>query len=141
MAPLNASGTAIVWLEPNYSAKYRDADGKWVRKSTGTRDRDSARRIAAQWESAAKLRQERVIDPRAERIAEHAQRSIDTHLSDYIAHLATKHGTLAHRERTEKYIREFIDAGQWQTIGDIDADDVNRHAAAVKEKGLAARSI
>lgn len=140
--PLTADGgRLVVGVQAKYSAKYKNAAGRWVRRSTGTVDKAAAQRNANQWEAEASLRRSGVIDRRQERREAHAQRPIGEHLQSYVDHMATKGGTAKHRKRTKAYIQEFIDAGDWQTLGDIDSEHTNAHAAKLRKGGMAARTI
>jgi integrase len=141
-SPVVPEGGRIVHgIDPNYSAKYRDGSGKWVRKSTGTSDKDSAQRIAKQWEADAKLRREGVIDDKQAKQATESKRSIAEQLDAYVAHLATKAGTEKHRNRVKMHINEFATYGKWKTIRDIDGDSVEKHAETMLKSGASTRTV
>ena len=65
---------------PTFYAKYRDRHGNWIRRSTGTTDLRTARRVAKEWESQELLRREGVIDPRADELAQHDRVSLKDHI-------------------------------------------------------------
>ena len=51
-----------IWKHPktdNWIARYRGSEGKWVNRSTGTKDGKEAERIAAQWKLDAERDRER----------------------------------------------------------------------------------
>lgn len=134
-------GRIIDSIDRCYSAKFRDANGKWVRKSTGTSDRDAAKQIASKWEADSRRRRTGVIDAVDESLADHASKPIADQLDAFIKTRATKGGTEEHRVRTRRQIEEFVDAKGWQTIGDIKSDDVADHVESLKAAGSAARTI
>lgn len=140
-APTTPDGKAVLAVETKYSAKYIDASGEWVRKSTGTSDRESAVKIAKQWETDAKNRREGSVDVHAERLTGQGKRPIAEHLDAYLDHLATKNDTENHRNRTRSFCEEIIEAAGWMTVRDIEAEPVNRYAAAMLKNGKASRTV
>ncbi|MGB7328199.1 MAG: tyrosine-type recombinase/integrase [Rubripirellula sp.] len=140
-APLTIDGTNIIRIGRTYHAKFLNQRGKPVQRSTGTADSREATRIANKWESDEQLRRSGVIDIRVEQASKQGGRCIEEVLTSYIAFLATKNGNAKHRSQTEKYIREFIVAGEWKTIGDIEADSVTRHAERLLASKMAPRTV
>lgn len=128
-------------IDRNYSGKYRDERGKWQRKSTGTSDRESAKRIASEWESDARLRSEGVINTESERLAAFAVRDITEHADAFVDHLTTKNGTAKYRNRVRTYIDEFIEVGQWDSLRSFEAATVREHAAKLLAGGIASRTV
>src|SRR5437867_12035973 len=70
-----------------YSAAFADHTGKRKTRCTRTADLAVAERIAKKWEADAMLRRAGVIDPAMEGISDQAQRSIESHLTDYESRL------------------------------------------------------
>lgn len=140
-APLTAEGDAIIRAGRKYHAKYLDRHDQYVQKSTGVSDEREALRVATRWEDDEALRKRGVIDVRAEQASKQGGRAIDEVLADFIAYLATKNGTKKHRSRTESYIKEFITAGEWKKVSDIEADTVTRHAEKLLATDWAPRTV
>ena len=141
-AKLTPDGCRIVTgIDPNYSAKYRNSRGNWVRKSTGTSDREDAKRIANTWESEAKLRAEGAVDERAEQMNARGNRYIAEVVNAHMAYLATKNGTEKYRKRVRKYIDEFIDFGAWKLLRDIESESVLKRAETLLAQGMAPRTV
>ncbi len=128
-------------IDPSYSAKYRDSSGKWVRRSTGTSDKDAATRIAKQWEADERLQREGVINQALVKQNAELSKSISDQLQAYIDHLATKAGTQKHRNRVKMHVSEFVTFGKWKSLRDIDSDSVARHAAAMLKAKTATRTV
>lgn len=78
---------------------YTGADGKTIRRTTGTRDKTDATRILRQWEDAANLARHGLHNTNAR---------IDTLLTQYMIYL--NHRSDVHREKTEQRLRRIIDA-------------------------------
>ncbi len=100
-----------------------------------------AQRIAKQWEAAAALRREGVIDAALEAIADQSQRTIESHLADYEAKMQAADRSEKHIASTVRYIRELANAAEWRTAADITADGAARYASNLREQGQSARTI
>ncbi|MCM2374447.1 tyrosine-type recombinase/integrase [Aporhodopirellula aestuarii] len=140
-AVVPAGDRIILSVDRCYSAKFRNERGKWKRQSTGTSDRDAAKQIAAKWEADAQRRRTGVIDTVLEELAAQAEKPLVEQIDAFIRFRATQGGTEEHRSRTRKHIEEFADAGKWENIANIHADDVTSHVETMSAAGASARTI
>ena len=125
----------------NYYAEWYDHTGKRRCKSTRTTDKAAALRIAKKHEADAALRREGVIDSTLDAIGKESRRTVESHLADYEAYLRAADRTDRHIVDTIRYVRKIATAFDWSTVGKIKADDVNKYATNLKERGLSARTI
>lgn len=139
-SPVDHTESALLVVDDNYTGDFRIGDRR-VRKSTRVSDKAVAQRIANQWEADERLRIEGVIDDVDVSLAKHGVMPIGDHVSAFIAFRATDDGTEEHRERTRKHIAEFIAAGDWKTIRQVNTDDVTRHVGELRKAGSASRTI
>jgi len=115
---------------------------KWV--STGSEEKSIAKQIAAKIISDAALRFHGIIDPDLERYQKEAARTIEEHLTDFIPRLETRYtGAKANVNVVGQlsYIRGFAGFAELETIGDINADSMNRYIVHLADAGKSARTI
>jgi len=115
-APLSKNGDKIVVCSPIYTIRYKDENGytRWV--TSGTADKDAAKRIATQLETRASQIQLGLISPAQERYAQQAARPLIEHLADYSDCLRHKGNTEKHVRMTKNRIREVLERGQIRFI-------------------------
>jgi integrase len=125
----------ISWFEPTARGKKRRT------KSSGTTCKRTAQRIANEHEAQAALKRSGIIDVVADEIAKQSNRSIESHLGDFIAKLEAAGRSTKHIDDTQRKIRAVADFARFETAGDITPDGVNRLANSLKADGLSARTI
>jgi integrase/recombinase XerD len=136
-----------------YQRKYRTPDGEWksgltwwclffvngVRhhESLGTRDKRAAELVAADRLRRAELKAAGIADP----FEQHAEKSLEDHVSDFEA-------TLRGRGVVEKYVRDrvgclraYLDATRAERLKDLDLPGASRWISTLRKSGLAARSV
>ncbi len=127
-----------------YIAAWLDRQRQRQTASTGTTDKAAAKRIANKWEADAALRREAVIDASAELIQIQAVRSIEEHLTDFVARMKSAQRSALHVAHTCRMIRRVAKASTWERAADISADGMNRFASALadrSDRGSSARTI
>jgi len=121
-------------------AVYTDENGQ-RRMRAGYTDRRETQRLAERLEDQARQMRDGLIDPAAERRAEHGRRPLAKHRDDFAADLRSR-GT---SEKQVKRLTRAIDAAgsdcEWGTIRDIDSGSFARHVEALKARGLSAAAI
>ncbi len=132
--------SVLLVVDDNYTADYFIGTRR-IRKSTRVSDKVVAQRIADQWKHENRLEAEGVFDDVDAALAKFRLMPIAEHIKAFIDFRATDGGTEEHRERTRKQIQEFVEAGDWQTIRNIQIDDVTQHVAKLKKSGMASRTI
>ncbi|MGP1347133.1 MAG: hypothetical protein ACTS3F_10770 [Phycisphaerales bacterium] len=109
------------------------------RRSTGTRSKAEAGRILAAWVERENQRRAGLIDRRAETIAEHAGKPIETHLTDWLGTLANR--TAKHRTMTDKRVRRMLTDCGIRTLSDLDPVKIERWMIDRQTAGDAAKTI
>ena len=122
-------------------ASWKDHTGKRHTQCTKTTDKATAERIARKHEADAALRRDGVIDPTLDAIGKESKRTIEAHLADYESKLRAANSTEDHVTRTVGYIRKIAGFAEFTTVGDINADGVNRYAGMLRDLGRSARTI
>lgn len=112
--------------------------------STGSSEFSIAKQAAAKILSDASLRFHGIIDPDLERYQKEANRTIEEHLTDFLPRLETRYtGTKARINIVGQlnYIRGFASFEDLKTIGEINADSMNRYIVHLADAGKSARTI
>ncbi|MEQ9380037.1 MAG: recombinase XerD, partial [Pirellulales bacterium] len=125
----------------SYYVSWRDENGKRRVKSAKTTDKATAKRIAAKLEADVALRSHGVIDRSTEVTERESKRPVDSHLSDFDSKLRAAGRTDRYVTETIAYIRRLIEAGGWETISNICAEDVTHYARGLQDKGRSSRTV
>lgn len=104
-----------------YTIQYVDHLGK-RRTERAFTDKGLSEQLAAQRESAARLRTTGMIDPEQERFADHKQSPIADHLAAFETSLADT--TPKHARLTMARVRSIVEFGEMQTLAEIDLESV-----------------
>lgn len=138
----NGQGTLFKRVQGGpWIARYLTHDKKWKEQSTRTTDRRDAERIISKLVSQAALRTSGVIDPQLEGILQQAQRTIESHLSDYEAKLNAGRRNPRYVATALHHVREIATHRGWSLASDLSAEGVNHYAADMKTQGLSGRTI
>ncbi len=127
-ACLNDDGTYSIKCERSvWTARFRDADGFIVSKSTGCRNRESAQVRLAEFVREAERVAAGIVTTEELDIASFSKSSITAQVEEYIEYL-TRRGKAAKRIRfTKSYLLECADGCNWETLGGLNADDLQRY--------------
>ncbi len=115
-APLCKDGHGIVVKSPIYTMRYKDENGYTRWATSGTTDKDAAKRMAAQLETRASQIRQGLISPTEERYAKQAARPLGDHLAEYADYLRHKDNSAKHVRMTVQRIREVLDQGELRSI-------------------------
>ena len=140
-APLNEAGDKIILEAQFYTIQHFDHEGKRKKVSTRYADKDAAKQYANQLEKEAEDRRRGMIDPEQEKLLNEGQRPLSEHRTDFENAMRSPGRTEKYVTQTIRYIRQIAKASEWTILADISADDVNRFAGDLTEKGLSARSV
>jgi len=142
-APVQTSsgGSLKIRVEcANWMARYRDADGLIVERSTGCRDKQAAAAVLSQWQRRVELVKAGVVSKSEDRIADYAATPLADHLADYRDCLQAKGTTERHRQEVEQMAsRVFSDCGM-KTLSDVEAAPIERWLNARQSEGMGARN-
>ncbi|GMV95126.1 MAG: hypothetical protein AMXMBFR82_49040 [Candidatus Hydrogenedentota bacterium] len=109
-----------------YLARYKDADGKTVTRSTGCRTQDAARSELARFEREAERERVGALTPRERRFLDHGNRSVLEHVADYTSALVSRGTTQEHVDNTERFLKFMIDACGWNLLRDMNREAFER---------------
>ena len=118
----------------NWWYSYVDHTGKTISRSSKTKDKATAERIANKAEGDAALRRDGVIDPIAEAMVKEGQRSMESHLADYEAKLRTAGRDDKHVGSTLQNIRSICGWAGFEILADVAADPVSKFAGSLRTK-------
>ncbi len=122
-------------------ASYYDHAGKRREHSTRTTDRQAAERILTKLVADTALRRDLVIDPRDDRFATEGRRPLTEHVKAYIAHCGHAGQAPHHVGQKETQLEAMIAGSKATRLAELTADALELHLAALKERGLSARSV
>jgi integrase len=122
-------------------ACYWDHAGKRREHSTRTTDRQAAERILNKLVADAALRRDLVIDPREDRFATEGRRPLSEHVAAYIAHCRHAGQAPHHVAQKQTQLTAMIAGSKATRLAELTADALERHLAALKDRGLSARSV
>lgn len=120
---------------------YIDEHGKRTSPRVGFTDRRATEDHARKLEERAKQIAAGHIDPRAEKRAADARQPIAVHVERFASHLAAKGGTQNHVERTRRTVEAAIAAADWTTVLQVDCEPAAAYLKAMRDRGVAARTI
>jgi integrase len=124
----------------NWIVQWYDADGKRRSKSSRTTDKQAAQRIASKIVADVQLRKEGVIDRTLDKFVFQKKRNLIEHFDEYAAHQSSRAG-VNHVDLTRSFLDKIVEFNAWVTLGDVEADGVNRYAQMLSGKGRAPRTV
>lgn len=124
--------TGTAWI-----AEFRGADGIVRRRSTKTGDKSAAQQLAADWERTDRRNAAYGINAN---LAEHAQRTLADHVSDWHRALMDNGATQAYADLSKKRVQSILNAIKATRFVDIDANKVVAHLAQRRRKKLSIES-
>jgi integrase len=132
-------------FKPKGSAKYvidyTDENGHRRRKKTRCGDKAVAERIAKDIENRVSLRKEGLIDPAAERFAEHEKKPIGEHLDDFIATMEAHHCNPKYIRTTRTYLERIISRARVGRLSQLTLSAVELALGAIaRDLDLSART-
>jgi integrase len=115
--------------------EYRDADGV-VQRTPGYRDHKATEQKAAELERNVERRQSGLVDT----FTEHRKRPLKDHLSDYEAHLTSKHVCERHKNQVMERLRACLKSCHFSHLQDIDPTPVERFLSLLVAEGKSLRT-
>jgi integrase len=136
-----------------YQRTWKDPDGEtrtgrtwWVQYvvggvrvnvSTGTRDKRAAELIAGDIVRKAELKRAGIADP----YADHLERSLDDHLTDFLTTLRARNVVAKYVKDREDCLTRFLRESGAKRLKDFTLVAASKHVEAVKATGVGARSV
>lgn len=131
----------VQFVSDCWYVRYRDADGRMRRESTGCRDRQAAQKVLADILADVEKVKTGILTPNEKEIAAHGQRPLREHLEEYLAHLARK--LVRGRKVSPRYcqnvrgrLARLFDECRFFRLRDIAPDKVECWLEATEAKGL-----
>ena len=137
MAKRRSNGTGTLFKRTEggpWIASWFDHTGKRRERSARTTDRAAAERILAKRVADSALRRDGVVDASLDEIAQQSQRTIESHLNDFEARMKAAGRSGKHVRSTLTFIRSVATFAGWETVADINPDDIHRYVGELKTK-------
>ena len=125
----------------NFTAKYRDADGRIVTRSTGCADKDAALTTLAGWIRQAELVKSNVLTKTESRVSEYQNILLLEHIATYVDHLKRRKKNTDRINSTESRLVECIDGCCWSKLADMSADELQSYLDNKQVEGMGAGSL
>ena len=116
----------------NWIIQWFDHEGVRREKSSRTTDKRAAERLASKLESDVMLRREGIIDPAADRIAEHGSCPLAAHLEEYLDDLRHRGCNPRHVKTVECQLKRMFEDIEAKRLSDLDPVRVQRHLRALR---------
>ncbi len=116
----------------NWIVQWFDHEGARREKSSRTTDKRAAERLANKLESEVMLRREGIIDPAADRIAEHSSCPLAVLLEEYLDDLRHRGCNPRHVRTVECQLKRMFEDVEAKRLSDLDAVRVQRHLRALR---------
>ncbi len=112
-----------------WQAAWFDHEGVRQERATGTTDKRLAERIAQHWADEALERKRGLVDPTAERLAEHRTTPLGEHIADFQRDLEALKRDDKHVASTIRCLERAAETLEWRSIADVRADALTAHLA------------
>lgn len=133
-------GELRIAVESKWFAKYRDGEGFLREVATGCNDEQAARAVLAKLERRAELVRGEIISAVEDAVADHRATPISTHVSSYLEHLKAGDRSGVHLSECKRQIERLVRELHWRTLGDLQAESVERWLVLQTEEGMSART-
>ena len=146
-AELAGDGISILVESPIWTARYRDADGMQLRRSTKCRDKQAAQQVLNGWLAEVEKITAGIITKDESNIASHAGKGIGQHVKAYLDYLKAKtvRGravSAKHRRNVESQLNRLIADCGFRSLNDVTRAAMVRWMNQQKEIGkMAGRTI
>jgi len=124
-----------------FTAKYRDADGNVVERSTGCRDKQAAHAVLNQWIRQVELVKSNVMTKTESRVSEYQNIPLADHVSLYIDYLKRRKKNVDRINSTESRLLECMDGCDWSKLADMNADELQSYLDGKQAEGMGAGSL
>ncbi len=124
-----------------FTAKYRDADGNIVERSTGCRDKQAANSVLNQWIRQVELVRSNVLTKTESRVSAYQNIALADHVADYIDYLTRRQKNVDRINSTKSRLLECMDGCGWSKLADLNADELQRYLDGKQVDGMGAGSL
>ncbi|MCE9591716.1 MAG: hypothetical protein K8S99_14470 [Planctomycetes bacterium] len=135
----------IVRQSPTFVARYRDADGLEIIRSTGCRDEQSAKQVLADLVRRVEHVRAGILTNDESRQADHASTRMDEHVAAYLSHLQAKTTrgkkiSTHHRVNVEHQVTRVVRECGFRRLGDISRESLEKWMNAREAEGMGGRT-
>jgi len=123
---LSKDGTKVLIQSSVWTARYRDASGKLVTRSTECQTRDAAQRVLARWKAEVEKVKCGVLTQAESDVAGRQSEGLERHLKDYKEHLAAKGTTQRHVEDRDTQLNRIFDECAFKRLCDLNRESFER---------------
>ncbi len=123
-----------------YTAKYRDHNGRLVKRSTGCRDEANARRRLSEWESEVERVRAGVLSPADADMSQHTRTPLESHFTAFDTRQQARGTDPKYRENTLRALRTVAAECSFAILADVKPEPVERWLVARTEAGASART-
>ncbi|MCY3020196.1 MAG: tyrosine-type recombinase/integrase [Planctomycetota bacterium] len=142
-APVSRNGKKVIHEAGCWYARYRDANGRPCRVSTGCEDEQAARKVLSNLLANMEKVKAGIITPTEAKVGEHSDKPLLRHVDDYLVHLEAKR--VRGRRVSEHYRRclrgrltRIVKECDFYRLGDIARHEVERWLMKAEEADMAA---
>ncbi len=132
----------VEFVSDYWYVRFRDADGKMRRQSTGCRDKQAANKILSDIVADVEKIKSGIISPQEKQVASHADRTLTEHVEDYLQHLSRKRVrgrkvSLQYRKNVEGRLHRLVKECRLRRLRDITREVIEKWLDLAEEGGLA----
>ncbi|QEL16419.1 site-specific integrase [Limnoglobus roseus] len=139
-ASLSPCGTKIITRSATYFAKFRDADGSLVTRSTRCRDEQTARQKLAQWERRVELKRAGCITANEEATGFHQSVPLPDHFAAFENHQKAKGVNRVYHRNTMSALRRVANDCRFDTLASVTTSPFERWLIERETEGMSART-
>jgi integrase len=123
---LSKDGTKVLIQSSVWTARYRDASGKLITKSTECKTRNGALRVLARWQADVEKVKCGVFTQAESDVASRQSEGLAQHLADYKSHLAAKGTSERHVIDREVQLNRIFDECGFSRLCDLNREGFER---------------
>ncbi len=132
----------IEFVSDYWYVRFRDADGKMRRQSTGCRDKQAAQKILSDTVADVEKIKSGIISAQEKQVASHAGRTLADHVEDYLQHLRRKRVrgrkvSAQYRKNVEGRLNRLVKECRLRQLRDISREAIEKWLDLAEDNGLA----
>jgi integrase len=142
---LTADGGNVLMESDTWTAKYRDASGKLITRSTGCKTKDGALRMLADWEALTEKVKCGVLTQAETYVAGWTSQYLERHIVDYKCHLSARGTTERHIEDRETQLTRVFAECDFRRLCDLNRESfehwINQQSKGNTAKGQKGKTM
>jgi integrase len=142
---LSKDGAKVLIKSSVWTAKYRDASGKLITRSTGCKTKDGALRLLAKWQAEVEKVKCGVLSQAETYVSCWTADYLERHINDYKCHLSTKGTTERHIEDRETQLKRVFAECDFRRLCDLNRESfehwINQQSKGNTAKGQKGKTM